>query len=649
MERKKAAILLKRFASLVLSLVLVCALSLPALAADEQNNDQQTENSTLQNTTTKDTTTSDSILTEDEKPNTDISVIPSDANALVLMDTGAQSPKGVPGDVITIVLPVAVNKEYLPSERYMLRNINITPAIPNDTSVKNWPFDIINASYTRHLDDMSYNSTAEIYYDFRISEFATKGVYPVNFNINATVWRYDDVNGTNITEDVTFTLCVYVTIVGDGNMSGATTGFGALQIATFDEIGQVSTPTAAPGQTVTFKVPVVNRGGKLSDVTISPVVSSSVEEFPFVVQSSNYGRYFESWESGTTYYVQFQFTVSEYATNGNKPVTFRATYYENGAATECTFTSHIYIVNGYEKLTTKPSAMSVMVDSYKLLVDNKEVTGLVAGDEVTLKVTLKNNAGYGIAYRNVATISLANTSALALSVGSSDTDYVSFIKDGETAEVCFKLTVKKDASVGDAAISIQLAYENSSQVTGTATQVIMVPVSQPMNIVFDDPVVYGTPTTEKPISVSLSMINMGRAKAMNISILGSDGITVDGRYYGGDLAPAGTLDADFEINCSQVGTFTGKLIIQYEDANGNQYSQEVSVPLTIADPASTPTNTPDPTPSTNNNKEESGIPTWVLIVAVAVIVIVVVGVIIVVYQRKKQQKNEHGYDVGEEK
>ena len=79
------------------------------------------------------------VSVTDEKPNTDIKVIPSDANALILMDTGAQSPKGVPGQVVKIVLPLAVNKEYLPSEKYMLRNINIYPDVPTDASVSNWP------------------------------------------------------------------------------------------------------------------------------------------------------------------------------------------------------------------------------------------------------------------------------------------------------------------------------------------------------------------------------------------------------------------------------------------------------------------------------------------------------------------------------
>ena len=56
--------------------------------------------------------------TVNEKPNTSVTITPSNANALVLMDVGAQSPKGVPGDVVEVVLPIAVNREYLPSENY---------------------------------------------------------------------------------------------------------------------------------------------------------------------------------------------------------------------------------------------------------------------------------------------------------------------------------------------------------------------------------------------------------------------------------------------------------------------------------------------------------------------------------------------------
>ena len=83
-------------------------------------------------TTTDKTTSSDdsSNNTVNEKPNTSVTITPSNANALVLMDVGAQSPKGVPGDVVEVVLPIAVNREYLPSENYTLRNITVPAPDP---------------------------------------------------------------------------------------------------------------------------------------------------------------------------------------------------------------------------------------------------------------------------------------------------------------------------------------------------------------------------------------------------------------------------------------------------------------------------------------------------------------------------------------
>ncbi len=586
------------------------------------------------------------IPVEDEIPNTDIVVIPSDANALILMDTGAQSPRGEPGDVVSIVLPVAVNKEYLPSERYMLRNINVAPAIPTDTSVKNWPFDLIYASYTRHLDDMSYNSTAEIWYDFRISEFATKGVYPINFEVNASVWRYDEVNGTSITEDVTFKLCVYVTIVKDGNETGVQTSFGALQLAAINESGVYDAPVGQPGQALALQIPIINKGGTLSNVTISPVISSSVEEFPFVADNTNYGISYDYWETGKVNYADFYFTVSDYATTGNKPVRLKATYFENGVSASCEFVTYIYISNGYVKpdapKETINTAMSVMVQSYKIFVDGAEVSGLMAGDDATLRLKLINNAKYDTSYKNVASLSLINSKALTLTVGSSDAAYVAAIKPGETAEVEFKISVKRDAEVGPTTIGVNLAYETGDHITGNAAQSIMLPVSQPMDIVLDEAIVYGTPTTDKPVSINLNMVNMGRAKALNICIFAMDGISMTENYYGGDLPSAGTLSADFQVNCAKEGEFIGKLIVQYEDANGELYSQEVNVPLNVAVPKE-----PEPTPIVPETADEPEQPIkksilpwwlWLIILVWVAIIILIISIMIAKRTRGRWEK-----------
>ncbi len=74
-----------------------------------------------------------------------------------------------------------------------------------------------------------------------------------------------------------------------------------------------------------------------------------------------------------------------------------------------------------------------------------------------------------------------------------------------------------------------------------------------MDVVFDTPSSTERRRRKKPVSVNLNMINMGKSKAMNVSILAMDGIAMAERYYGGDLIPAATLDADFQINCNKTG------------------------------------------------------------------------------------------------
>ena len=568
---------------------------------------------------------SSGIPVEDEKPNTDIKIIPSDANALILMDTGAQSPRGVPGQVVTIVLPLAVNKEYLPSEKYMLRNINIYPDVPTDTSVSNWPFELIYASDVQHLKDMSYNSTAEVWYEFKISEFASKGRYAVPFKVNATVWREDAVNGTTITEDVTFKITAYVTVTDDGNMSGVTTSFGSLQVAGTNVDGSYTVPTGTPNQTISMRIPVINVGGTLTGVTITPVVSTSLDEFPFVVTSTNYSQYFSYWASGEIKYLDYTFTVSPFATSGNKSIKFKATYFENSAPAEGSFSTQITIIDGYDA-----SAMAVMVQSYKLYVDDTEVSGLMAGEETELRLTVINNSKVDTAKKVIGSLVFTNSPGLTLAMGGTDTAYADTIKPGGTATLKYKIMAKQDAEVGPTMLGINLTYETTEAIAGKAAQNIMLPVSQQMDILTGTPEVYGTPSKDKEATISVPLTNMGRAKALNIRVMATDGMTSPTPCYVGDLLAGGSTSADVTVNFSKIGAFVGKLILQYEDANGETYSQDISVPLSVAEASADADAN-----SVNTQKNGTGSRwwLWLLVILLVLIIIAIIVYVIIRYKR----------------
>ena len=672
--------------------------------------------------------------TVNEKPNTSVTITPSNANALVLMDVGAQSPKGVPGDVVEVVLPIAVNREYLPSENYTLRNITIKPNISGSggssssssgsgtgsgtsqsTATTSWPFDVIDASYTRHLDDMSYNSTAEVWYKFRISEFAKKGVYPMNFTVNATVWRKDAANGTDITEDVTFTLTEYVTVVGDGELSGVVSNIGVLEIGGFADGAVNSSPVTSPGQSITLTVPLVNKGGHLSNITVSPVISGSLDEFPFVVDKLAYGISLNDMETGDTQNFTYTFMTSPYATTGNKPVTFRASYEENGITGECNFTAYIYVKDGYEDLsqmapvatmknwtlwkvkkedeqeqkdpqeivttTSKVNVrkgMSTKAEIYKTVPANTQMvrleqnedqtwskvqlsdedttpyyisskylvssgTGelehlektdyLSAGDEGVIRMTFINNSNERTIVDTAASIAIADPTALNLTTGSSDTAYLGVLKPGQTGEATFRVTVPAAAPVGSTTITVTNNYANTSMATRAVSQNIMIPIKQPMNVMADTPVVYGTPKTDEPFSVSLNIINKGRTKAYNLSITAMDGISMAETYYGGDVLPAGSLSADIEVETAKSGSFNGTLLISYEDSDGELYTQYVDLPVNVVQAVETMSEEVE-------TEKKSGFPFWILILIL--LLLIAAGVAGYFLYKKKKAENGEG-------
>ena len=645
---------IKRLLPLALALCLTCGSGLNVSATEasaaaqteetqttEENADgavaqENTQTSTQETTSTGtsgSTTTSGSTSTSGSSTNsTNVKVTPSNANALLLMDAGAQSPKAVPGQEVEVVLTLAVNREYLPSEKYVLRNITIQPDIPKDSTKDTWPFDIIDASKVRHLDDMSYNSTAEVWYKFSVSQFAKEGVYPINFKVNATVWRQDSVNGTDITEDVAFTLNVFLTVTDNGDMSGVVSKIGPLNVAGRENTA-ISSPTGSPGETIVVSMPIVNKGGTLENVTVSPVVTGDLETFPFVAQDINYGRELGRMENGTRQQVDWIFTISPYATTGNKIVTFRATYEENGVYGECTFTGYIYVKNGY----TQNTAASLMVENYTMYVNDNQVDNLEAGNEAVLKVTLKNNAAKNAVYKTVATLKLADSTSLILSPGYADAAYVRSIPAGQTAEIEYHISARASAAVGPSTATIGLTYEISEKdgaVAGSATSTIQIPIKQQMDLQIDTPVVYGTPVQDEPLAVSLNIVNLGRSRAYNVRVVGMDGISLQDSYFGGDILAAGTLNADFQVIPNKSGNYTGTIVVQYEDADGEQYTQSVDLPLDAADADAISTEALS-TDVETNKKSGSHLWVWILILLILILA-AVVGWYLLIYKKKQQ-------------
>lgn len=509
----------------------------------------------------------------------------SDKKTIVLADTGAKAVSGKPGEKIQMELPLAVNREYVPSLNYILRNITIEPVIPVERlEMEDWPFEIKNASYIKQLQDMTYNSRADILYDFQISKTAVKGTYPIPFLINATIWRKDEINGTQIKEDVEFNLIAYINVTDDGSESKVTNELGALVIATVDIDGTlIPAPSGDAGERVKLKLPVVNNGGALLDINIAPVISNSLEEWPFVVEVINYGRKLPNMNPGDIASLDYEFRISPEISSGAKPINFRATYKENGTMRESLFSAYINVANGkpekVEPIELPDSIPKLMIVGYTIDIDE-----IYSGESFSLTLEFKNASQI----KDIQNVGIALTLAedeIMPAKGESDSRYINYLGTERTTTRTFKLKALSTATNPTSTIVANMNYETAKATQGMQTQAIVLEIKQEIDIFLEEPTIYGEDhEVNEPIAVTIPIVNKGKSKILNLQIdVEGEGISMVEKFYGGDLLPAAKNSADFQIICDRPGIIAGDFLITYEDLDGIESVQEAHFELEIKD------------------------------------------------------------------
>ena len=163
-----------------------------------------------------------------------------------------------------------------------------------------------------------------------------------------------------------------------------------------------------------------------------------------------------------------------------------------------------------------------------------------------------------------------------------------------------------------------------------------------MNLQIDTPVIYGTPVQDEPLAVSLNIVNLGRSRAYNVRIVGMDGVSMQDAYFGGDILAAGTLNADFQVIPNKSGSYSGNLIVQYEDADGEQFTE--SVPLELEAAAADDVMT-EALSTNTENAGKSGSHWWVwLLILLLLLLAALLGWYFLVYKKREQSGDEEGND-----
>lgn len=294
----------------------------------------------------------------------------------------------------------------------------------------------------------------------------------------------------------------------------------------------------------------------------------------------------------------------------------------------------------------------------KLMISNftTDIEELRAGSVFNFNYEIKNTHSNINAKNIKITISQADN-IFSVTKGS-NTSYITRIGAGEVVENSIELKVKADATTKAYPIDITIEYEYDGAEVNPATGEVGETVKETINLQAIEnarPVVdninigYGDmPTINQPVPLTFEFYNMGKSQLNNVrvEIEGDFYLSTGSMFFMGNIQSGAPEYGELEVIPTVEGMAKGKLVVYFEDSNGDEISITKEFESTVqGEYIPEPNGGMDPgfeIPMEPTAKKEI-LPVWAFVliqIAIVVVMIPVVRKVILVLYRKKLRKQE---------
>ena len=223
-----------------------------------------------------------------------------------------------------------------------------------------------------------------------------------------------------------------------------------------------------------------------------------------------------------------------------------------------------------------------------------EPSAVNAGDTFRLNLKVRNTSKKTAVENMVLTLQTPQageeeTAAEAfLPVNGSNTLYIEKIPKNSTKEVTISMNARTDLVQKPYPIEVALKYEDEKANPFEGTLNISVPVRQKAR--FDVSRVQVMPesiSVGEEANITFEIYNLGKTKLYNVSVKAEDPSLVNGEAFVGNLdaGSTGSVDMMAQGAAPSAGDGTVKLLVTYEDQDGNQGTFETSCSLFVAEAA----------------------------------------------------------------
>lgn len=434
---------------------------------------------------------------------------------------------------------------------------------------------------------------------------------------------------------------------------------------------EVPITSAQYGELTFVVLSLINLGkSDITDVVITPTVSNDRTKWPFDINQAYDAQVLPIIQASKDIADAFNkrmdigwyFTVRQDVLTGCYPLSFHATYYQNGALVETDITTYINIKGADpektlikdeeepEKKTTNPR---IIVTGYRT---DPEV--VYAGSTFKLTVSVKNTsretAVENVLFNLEATVegkdADATYSAFLPTSGSSSV-YTERISPGQTYDMSIEMEAKSDLSQKPYVLTVNMKYDTEDQINMSDVAHVSVPIKQEAKIdtgaaeIMPESISVGEQS-----NVMFSVFNTGKTTLYNVKVTYESATVESGITYLGNISPGATQNVDSMLTGIAPDTGEGivKAVITYEDEAGNETRFEKDLNLLVYEMVIDEGMMEDiPMEPIEDENTKKKIP-LVGILGTVVAIVVIVVVITIISKKRKAKKHKEDMDLLDE-
>lgn len=494
-------------------------------------------------------------------------------------------------DTAKMILPLKVSGEYSGT-------LSVT-ARTTDSTV----FNGVNYSkvFSKHSDG-NYLITFEL----PLNTSRRNGSYPVEFTVTAGSVNYS------------FTVYVVVTDeVESGFYLDNQNAYANMDVS----YANGYKPSVANGK-ATVVLPIKTDSKMQGDIKVKADITDNTNE---TFEIRNYEKTVSLGMNGV-YLARFDFNLLSTRRNGVYSVRFTVSgNTASGDKVEETFTIYITISDSNDSTLPNIIVESFQTDEYYL-----------AGDKFSGILTLKNiNQNTTV---NHIQIRVSTQSQGIEFVNNMNTIYYENMEsDSLNLDLCFKAL--RDASTGKHSVNLDISYEDENDSTHNLSAVIYINVRQIPSVELETNGLDSSITAGDTVTLTMDVYNLGKGSIYNVTLKveGYGLLPSKSGYVGSMKAETGesvsvdvfvgskTMNSDY-TGTEKYGFTEGKIILTYEDEEGNEYMEEYKISTQIAAPSSSDS-------SSNSSSTESS--WWISLISCGCILIFTGVYLFFIKNRKK--------------